>query len=237
MDKKNLKVEVCILCKNELVCLRKIYKKIKIFLNKNKINFFVIDASSTDGSRKFYKKNNIQFYTQKNTGRGNAIIEAFKLKKNIDAIIFFSPDGNEDIRDVRKIIDLLKVNDLVIGTRMVVGARNEEDNSFFKFRKWANNIFNFIANLFFNKNKYVTDSINGFRGVKRKSFLKLKCDEKKYAIEYQMTIRAMKKNLKIDEFPTIENDRIAGISQAPSIQTGITFIRCLLKEIIVGKNF
>ena len=52
-----------------------------------------------------------------------------------------------------------------------------------------------------------------------------------------MTIRAMKKNLKIKEFPTIENNRIAGISQAPSIQTGIIFIRCLLKEIIIGKNF
>ena len=71
---------------------------------------------------------------------------------------------------------------------------------------------------------------------KSKKFSKLKCDEK-HAIEYQMTIRAMKKNLKIKEFPTIENNRIAGISQAPSIQTGITFIRCLLKEIIIGKIF
>lgn len=237
MAKKNLKVEVCILCKNELVCLKKIYKKIKFFLDKIKINFFIIDASSTDGSKQFYKENRIEFYTQKNNGRGNAIIEAIKLKKNVDSIIFFSPDGNENIKDVSKIIKYLKKNDLVIGTRMILGARNEEDDQFFKFRKWANNIFNFFANIFFNKNKYVTDSINGFRGINRKSFLKLKCDEKNYAIEYQMTIRAMKKNLKIKEFPTIENNRIAGISQAPSIQTGITFIRCLLKEIIIGKNF
>ena len=31
---------------------------------------------------------------------------------------------------------------------MIEGARNEEDDKFLKFRKWANNIFNFLANLF-----------------------------------------------------------------------------------------
>tara|TARA_X000000950_G_C13887866_1_gene649613 strand:- start:1622 stop:2335 length:714 start_codon:yes stop_codon:yes gene_type:complete len=237
MDKKKLNVEVCILCKNELICLKKIYKKIKIFLNNKKINFFIIDASSSDGSVQYYKKNKIEFYTQKEKGRGNAIIEAFKIKKKTDALIFFSPDGNEDIKDVPIIIRLLKKKDLVIGTRMIEGAQNEEDKQILKFRKWANNIFNLFANLFFNQKNFITDSINGYRGIKRKTFYKLKCDEKKYAIEYQMTIRAMKKKLKICEFPTIENDRIAGITQAPSIETGITFIRCLLKEILVGKNF
>ena len=105
MAKKTLKVEVCILCKNELVCLKKIYKKIKFFLDKIKINFFIIDASSTDGSKQFYKENRIEFYTQKNNGRGNAIIEAIKLKKNVDSIIFFSPDGNENIKDVSNTIN------------------------------------------------------------------------------------------------------------------------------------
>ena len=83
----------------------------------------------------------------------------------------------------------------------------------------------------------MTDSINGFRGMKKKSFLKLNCDEKFYAIEYQMTIRSMKLGFKIKEFPTIENPRIAGVSQAPSIPTGITFIRALLREIIIGRSF
>jgi hypothetical protein len=46
-----------------------------------------------------------------------------------------------------------------------------------------------------------------------------------------MTIRALRHNAKIKEFPTIENNRIAGISQAPSISTGFTFLRCLLKEL------
>lgn len=85
--------------------------------------------------------------------------------------------------------------------------------------------------MFFRKNnKYITDSINGYRAIRSKVFKQLNCDEAGYAIEYQMTIRALKEDMKIKEFPTIENKRIAGISQAPSISTGLTFIRCLFKE-------
>lgn len=232
-----MNIEVCLLCKNENLSLSKIYKKLKKELNKIKINFFIMDGGSTDGSIEFYKKNNIRFFKQKRKGRGAAIIEAFKITKS-DALIFFSPDGNENILDVKKIIKYLKEeNDLVIASRMIKGARNEEDDKFFKFRKWANNIFNFLANLFFNKNNFITDSINGFRGLKKDKFKKLKCDENFYAIEFQMTIRSMKIGYKIKEFATIESDRIAGVSQAPSIPTGLTFIRALLKEIIINKNF
>ena len=52
-----------------------------------------------------------------------------------------------------------------------------------------------------------------------------------------MTIRSMKLRYKIKEFATTEFDRIAGISQAPSIPTGLTFIRAFIKEIFLGKNF
>lgn len=232
-----MNIEVCLLCKNENLSLSKIYKKLKKELSKIKINFFIMDGGSIDGSIEFYKKNNIRFFKQKRKGRGAAIIEAFKITKS-DALIFFSPDGNENILDVKKIIKYLKEeNDLVIASRMIKGARNEEDDKFFKFRKWANNIFNFLANLFFNNNNYITDSINGFRGLKKDKFKKLKCDENFYAIEFQMTIRSMKIGYRIKEFATIESDRIAGVSQAPSIPTGLTFIRALLKEIIINKNF
>ena len=71
----------------------------------------------------------------------------------------------------------------------------------------------------------------------KERFIKLKCDEKYYAIEYQMTIRSMKRGYKIKEFATVESDRIAGVSQAPSIPTGLTFVRALIKEIFIGKNF
>ena len=135
----------------------KIYNKLNKELKRIKIKYFVIDGGSTDGSLNFYKKNKINFIKQKSIGRGSAIIEAFE-KTKCDALIFFSPDGNENILDVIKIIRFLnQKNDLIIASRMMKNAKNEEDDDFLKFRKWANNIFNLLANIFFNKNKFLTD--------------------------------------------------------------------------------
>ena len=46
----------------------------------------------------------------------------------------------------------------------------------------------------------------------------------------------MKIGYKIKEFATIESDRIAEFTSA-IIPTGLTFIRALIKEILIGKNF
>ena len=99
-----IKIEICILCKNELKSFSKTYYSFRKITKKIGLNFFVMDGNSTDGLINFYKKNNIKYYTQNTPGRGSAIIEAFALKKNIDALIFFSPDGNEDPHDLKKFI-------------------------------------------------------------------------------------------------------------------------------------
>jgi len=38
-------------------------------------------------------------------------------------------------------------------------------------------------------------------------------------------MRSMKKGLKIVEFPTVEGNRVYGVTGAPSIPTGIAFIK------------
>ena len=135
---------------------------------------------------------------QSKKGRGEAFRIAFKNSSS-DVLIFYSPDGNENPNDIIKIKNTFEKNhnfDIVIMSRMMDGAYNEEDDQFFKFRKWANNIFNLFANVIFNKNltnNFITDSINGFRGFKRSSFNKLELDAIGYTIEYQSTIRAFKK--------------------------------------------
>ena len=58
----------------------------------------------------------------------------------------------------------------------------------------------------------------------------LELDALDYTIEYQMTMRAMKKKIKISEFPTVEGKRLHGETQAKSIPTGLKFIKCFIKE-------
>ncbi len=201
---------------------------------------FVVDGGSTDGTLEFFAKHNVEVVEQKSRkGRGEAFRVALERATG-DVMIIYSPDGNEDPEDIKKFKKYFEEDnaDLVIASRMMKGAHNEEDEQFFRMRKWANNAFNWLINLFFNKSgNYVTDSINGFRGFKTDLFRTLNQDAVGYTIEYQMTTRCMKLGKNIIEFPTNEGERIGGESYAKSIPTGIAFLKCLWNEIRIGKKF
>ena len=227
-----MEIALCILTRNEIQCLPHVIPKLPSpGMESGFDKVYAIDGGSTDGTVEYFNKIGIPVISQSKRGRGEAFLLAFE-KINADAFIFLSPDGNEDILDLRKFKPLLiEGNDLVIASRMCKGAKNEEDDQLFKWRKWANNIFNLCANIFFRKSgSFVTDSINGYRAITIEAARKLKLDAYDYTIEYQMTIRALKNKLKIAEFPTVEHNRIAGETGAQSIPTGIRFIKRFFKE-------
>lgn len=220
-----------ILTRNEIEGMSVLISKIPF---KEVDEYFAVDYKSTDGTVEFLRNNNIPLLKQKNPGRGRAFELASKHAKG-EYLIFFSPDGNENPKDIIKLIKASKNNDLVIASRFMKGSRNEEDEKKLKFRKWANQCFSTIANLLW-KGK-VTDTINGYRIIKKDFYDKLKLNESGFGIEYQMTIRALKLKGRISEIPTIEGDRIGGASTAGSLTTGLRFLKLLFNEIKVGKNF
>ena len=201
--------------------------------------YFAVDGGSTDGTREYLTEKGIKIVDQKSKGRGEAFRIAFQEAKNGN-LGFVSLDGNEDLDDIKKFRGYFDQGaDMIIASRMMKESRNEEDDQFFKWRKWANNAFNLLINILWNRgpNKYIYDSINGFRGITRNAWEKMNPDGAGYTIEYQTTIRALKLKLKVAEFPTIEHDRIGGESYAKAIPTGIKFLKLLWHEILVGKRF
>jgi len=190
-----------------------------------------VDGGSTDGTREFFQSKGIKVIDQKSRGRG----EAFRIAIRSSAgkhFVFFSPDGNEDPNDIPKLFEILDSGaDMAIASRFLPGARNEEDDARLPLRKWTNQAFTWFANVLWNKGNYVADTINGFRGVKKDSFLKMAPVSLGFTVEYELTIRAMKQKLKIVEIPTIEFDRIAGRTKAPSFKTGLTFLQFFIKEL------
>lgn len=229
-----MKISLVLLTWNELPGLKEIFAKIPLDAVDEA---FAVDGGSTDGTLEFYAEHNFKVLSQHSRGRGEAFRMAFEHAQG-DAILFYSPDGNEDPADIPKFRPLLEAgNDLVIATRMVKGARNEEDDQLLRWRKWANLSFNWMVNARWNRGKYVTDSINGYRAITRKAWEQLSPDGTGYTIEYQSTIRALKLGLKIAEFPTQEGNRIGPEKGSPSVQTGLAFLKLYGNELKIGKDW
>lgn len=227
-----MKILLCLLTRNERQCLEVVFPSIPPPGPAAGFDAVVaIDGGSTDGTLEYYQERGIPVIAQSRRGRGDAFLLALATQL-ADAYIFFSPDGNEDTRDLPKFRPLLEAGaDVVIASRQMKGAVNEEDTQLFRWRKWANKGFNLLANLLFRRSgPYVTDSINGFRAVSRRAAQVLQLDALDYTIEYQMTIRALKHRLKVVEFATIEGHRVAGRTGAPSLPTGLSFLKCLYAE-------
>jgi glycosyltransferase involved in cell wall biosynthesis len=223
-----------ILTFNEIEGIKSLYDRIPF---KEVGEYFVVDGGSTDGTIEFFNEKNIPVVIQDKPGRA----EAFRVginKANGENIIFFSPDGNEDPNDIPRLLNLLeKGYDMAIASRFLPGSRNEEDEAAVPVRAWVNRTFTFLANSFWNKRQYITDTINGYRAVKKSVFLKMNIDASGFVVEYQMSIRAMKLGLKVAEIPTYEGNRIGGKSKAKSLPTGVAFVRFLAREILTGNKF
>lgn len=195
----------------------------------------VIDGGSTDGTIEFFRGRGVRVIEQTVRGRGEAFRIAARESLG-DYLIFFSPDGNEDPADIPRLLQkLYEGYDMVIGSRFLPDGANEEDDLMFPWRAWANRAFTFLANLIWQGR--LTDSINGYRAIRKETFQMLNPDGPGYVIEFQLSIRALKLGVRLAEIPTQEGQRIGGESYASSLPTGLLFLRFLFRELFIGKKF
>lgn len=220
-----------ILTRNEINGLKAKYGKIPI----NKISeVFAIDYKSTDGTVEFLKKKGIRIIHQEKKGRAEAFRMACREAKH-ETIVFFSPDGNEDPALILPLLEWIeKGYDMVIASRFMKESR-AEDEGLIAVRGFGNRAFTAISNIIFCGR--LTDSINGFRAIKKNKFWELNPDTEGFGIEYQISIRALKKKFRIKEIPTTEGERIGGMSTAHTFSTGWLFMKIIAKELFIWNRY
>jgi glycosyltransferase involved in cell wall biosynthesis len=194
----------------------------------------VVDGGSTDGTLEFFAARGVRVIRQERRGRGEAFRLAAQHARH-DFLVFFSPDGNEDPQDIPRLIEGLAAgHDMVIASRFMVGASSEDDDKFlFGSRRWGNLTFTWLANVLCRRRggTWITDTINGYRAITRAAFARLSPDAHGYAIEFQMSIRALQLGLRVHEFPTQESPRIGrGVSKLNAIPVGLKFLALLVRE-------
>ena len=214
---------------NEIDGLRQLWDRIPV---QDFREVVAVDGGSTDGSRDFLAARGIPILEQNIPGRGVAFRVAADASR-AERMVFYSPDGNEDPADIVRLDDLLVAGArLAIASRFARGSVNEEDVSLFRPRSWVNQALTRVANVCFNPHEtFVTDTINGFRGIRRADLLELQTTVKRFPIEYQMSIRCMQRGWPIAELATEEGQRAGGESKALSWPVGKDHLKVLVTEL------
>jgi len=226
MDKSALFISTL----NEIEGLRELFSKIPV---SSFDECYALDGGSTDGTMEFFEKNGVKVIT--NVPKGEIFNTGARITK-CENLVFFAPDGNEDPNDILPLLGKLKEgHDMAIGSRFMLESRNEEDERIIPLRAWVNRAFTFLVRLRWGGN--ITDTINGFRSIKRSKLLEMNLEPTGFDIEFQMTIRGLKLGHKIVEIPTREGNRIGGESTAYSFPTGMLMLRRLVREFFLGSSF
>ena len=117
--------------------------------------------------------------------------------------------------------------DIVQISRFGKNGISEDDTVITAF---GNHMFTFLVNVFFGGK--LTDSLFGFKIIKKSVFQSLNLDGEFLTLEQQMSIKSCKYNLKILEIDGREPKRIVGEAKMKPIQTGLALSKQIIKEFV-----
>ena len=226
---KCMTTTVVIPTKNEIVAIKKILPQV----NRNWADeWLVIDGNSTDGTVEEAEKLGFKVIRQKGDGLGDAYREAVR-NASCEHILFFSPDGNAPPEYIPKLIKKMYEGnyDIVQISRFGKNGKSEDDTAVTAF---GNRMFTFLANCFFGGK--LTDTLFGFKIIKKKVFQEINLDGEFLTLEQQMSIKSMKLHLKIVEIPGTEPKRVGGEAKMRPFVTGRQLSLQIIREFIFWKN-
>jgi glycosyltransferase involved in cell wall biosynthesis len=224
-----MRLTLCLLTWNELEGCRLDVPRLK---RDRFEEVYAIDGGSTDGTVAYLQGQGISVYPQDEAGYNNAYFSAFR-RCGTDALILFHPKGTIDPDATLAVRPLLEAgNDLVIASRVMAGARNEEDDHFLKPRKWCVIALALTAALLWRREgTMLWDVLHGFRAMRKDAFHALEARRDGLSIDIEMVVRAYRKRLTRIEFPVQERPRPHGVTHFRSVPSGLRHLQYLLHEI------
>jgi glycosyltransferase involved in cell wall biosynthesis len=202
------RITVVIPTKNEEECLPHVIHKCREHCGE----LIVVDAHSTDRTVEIARAAGARIVYDNGKGKGAALRTAAE-HVNTEIIVFFDADCSHDPADIPKLIEPILAGraDHVTGSRLL-GGSSELHGGFDEFLRLLGSSF-ITALIGWRFKKRISDSQNGFRAIKTEVFRDLGLKENITTIEQEMIIKTLKKGYVLDEVPTHEHRRLAGVSK------------------------
>lgn len=230
-----MKVTLFIPTYNEIGGMRAIMPRIK---REWVDQILVVDGNSTDGTAEFARSLGYDVLLQKRPGLWPAYKEGWPLIRN-EIVITFSPDGNCIPEIIPTLIEKMKEgHDMVVVSRYLDGAKSEDDGLLTGFGNW---LFTYPLINWLHGGHF-TDAIGIYRAYRTSLYYELGLDEDDgYApekfwrtimgVEVLLSVRALKKGVKIAEIPGDEPARVAGTAKLQAFQWGGAYIMQCIREL------
>lgn len=224
-----MKVALCLLTWNEIDGV----KHDVPLIDRTKFEqIYCVDGGSTDGTVEYLESNGIPVYRQTAKGINQACLDAVQWCQ-CDAFVFYHPKGSIPVEDTYKFRAYFEDGyELVVGSRVIKGAHNEEDENIIKHRKWFTQGISLAAMILFKREgNQIWDSLHGFRGMTVEAFKRLGISKFDTSIDIEMVCRSYKFRIKRIEFPTWEKTRLAGQTHYKALPVGWKLIKYIVWEL------
>ncbi len=195
----------------------------------------VMDGHSRDGTVAAAEAAGATVFVDPGRGKGSAIRAALERLQD-DIIVFMDADGSHDPDDIPRLVRPLLENraELCVGSRFAGGS----DELSATLGQLVRTIGNVSMNIAINKRFRValTDTLNGFRAVDRRTALSLGLREDIHTIEQEMVMKMLLRGGRVVNIPTHEYARRHGASHIRIWRQWPRFCACVLRHLVARRR-
>ena len=192
---------------------------------------FAIDGGSNDGTVHYLENEGIPVYRQRKRSLNAAYADAAHFSK-CEAIVVFFPKATLDATVLGELCRQVDAGyDLVVASRNMPGAHNEEDEKHFKPRKWGVALLSLTAALIWRREGWrIRDVLHGVKAYTKQAYYLMRVSDMGVTVDLEMTVRAYRLRIPRNEFPVSEKARPHGETRFKIWPTGKRLAKFLWGE-------
>jgi len=190
----------------------------------------VMDGHSTDGTPELARELGAVVFQDPGRGKGSAIRRSFELV-DADVLVMMDADGSHEPADIPRLaLPVVRGEaDLCIGSRFSGGS----DELSVNVGQLIRTIGNISMNIAINSRWSValTDTLNGFRAVRRDAVQVVRLREDRHTIEQEMVMKMLRHGYRVSNAPAHEYVRRYGESHINIWREWPRFVWCVIENV------
>ncbi|MDE1865491.1 MAG: glycosyltransferase family 2 protein [Candidatus Micrarchaeota archaeon] len=217
-------VSVVIPTLNEEHNIGSLLRQVSSILRGYNYEIIVVDGHSSDDTVKIARPLCTRVVYD-SLGKGSALTRGIRAARG-DVIISMDADLSNRPTELKLLIAGIETGyDICMGSRFLTGGGSEDMPFVRKLGNWC-----FVKVVNFIYGSRYTDLCYGYRSFAREIPRRLKLDEKGFGIEAEISIKAVKKHMKVLEVPSYEKKRESGEAKLMTFRDGWAIFRTILRN-------